>query len=84
MNDDFIFDSVFNGEYYFMVSGETQKKLNEKFNDMGFKLVNAVIYCPASDTIKAECFYIFNVSYYEFEDEEIESVVKQMYQELCL
>lgn len=82
MEKDFEFAEVFDGEYYFLVKGNTQKVLNDKFSDTGFQYVNAVVYCPGSDKIKAECFYVFNVSYFFFEDEEIKTVLKKLYEEV--
>ena len=82
MNEDFSFDTVFNGEYYFKVKGKTQKKLNNKYNDTGFNCVSDVIYVPADDSLKVECMYTFNVMYYELIDDEIKNVLKELYKEL--
>ena len=82
MKDDFSFDTVYNGEYYFKVTGKTQEHLNDRFNDIGFNKVSAVIYVPVYDSLKVECMYIFNVMYYELNDDEIKNVLKEKYKEL--
>lgn len=77
---DLRYDSVFNDEYYFKVKDRLQEVLNNQFNDIGFRFVNAVVYNPQTQELKAECFYMFNVMYYEFENEELKTACKQLYE----